>query len=75
MAGRSLQRSGLSALEGELPNRSFVRISRQSIANLDRARTIRPVLGLADGTDVLVTRSHVAEVKERIGIPQKGDRK
>jgi DNA-binding LytR/AlgR family response regulator len=32
----------LSALEGELPNRSFVRISRQSIANLDRARTIRP---------------------------------
>jgi hypothetical protein len=33
------------------------------------------VLGLADGTEVLVTRSHVAEVKERIGIPQKGDRK
>lgn len=71
----------LSALEGELPNRSFVRISRQSIANLDQARTIRPefgsrlVLGLADGTEVLVTRSHVAEVKERIGIPQKGDRK
>ncbi len=71
----------LSALEGELPKRSFVRISRQTVANLEQARTIRPefgsrlVLGLADGTEVLVTRSHVAEVKERIGIPQKGDRK
>lgn len=71
----------LSSLENELPERSFVRISQQLIANLDQARTIRPefgsrlVLGLADGTEVLVTRSHVAEVKERIGIPQRGDRK
>lgn len=71
----------LSALEDGLPERSFARISRQMVANLDQARTIRPefgsrlIVGLSDGTEVLVTRSHVAEVKERICIPQKGDRK
>ena len=71
----------LSALEDVLPERSFARISRQMVANLDQARTIRPefgsrlIVGLSDGTEVLVTRSHVAEVKERICIPQKGDRK
>ena len=71
----------LSALEDRLPQNLFVRISRQMVANLEQARTIRPefgsrlVLGMADGTEALVTRSHVAEVKERIGIPQKGDQK
>lgn len=71
----------LSALEDRLPKRLFVRISRQMVVNLDQAKTIRPefgsrlVLGLSDGSEGLVTRSHVADVKERIGIPQKGDRK
>lgn len=69
----------LSALEAELGQDVFVRASRQALVNLDQVLTIRPefgsrlVLGLAGGGEVLVTRSHVPTVKQRIGIGGKGD--
>ena len=69
----------LQALETVLEGTQFVRASRQAIVNLDRVSAIRPefgsrlVLTLEGGDELLVTRSHVREIKERIGmIPKDG---
>ena len=57
-----------------------MRTSRQALVNLDCVSAIRPefgsrlVLTLEGGDEALVTRSHVREIKERIGMTPKEGR-
>lgn len=64
----------LFELEDALEGTEFVRVSRQTLVNLDHVMGIRPEpngrLALkTDGGDiVIVSRSYVSDLKERIGI-------
>lgn len=64
-------RETLTVLEQRLPGRSFLRISRANIVNLDRVRELRPdesgghVMQLANGTRLSIKRG-IREVQKRL---------
>jgi two-component system LytT family response regulator len=59
--GRHLVRAALTALEGRLDPRTFVRVHRAAIVNLDEVQSVRDRDGmhltLTDGTQVAVSRA------------------
>jgi two-component system LytT family response regulator len=63
----------LSQLEQRLPARSFLRVHRSTIVNVERIREFQPwfqgdwVIVLADGTRVQTGKSYRARVRELIG--------
>lgn len=64
----------LYELAESLAHTEFIRISKQVIVNFDKVVRIRPefnhrlMLELEDGTQVLVTRSYVSEIKRRLSM-------
>jgi DNA-binding LytR/AlgR family response regulator len=72
--GRYLLRVTLSEIENRWEPFGFARVHRQYVANLSRARELRPLLGstaelvFADGQTVPVARRHVAELRRRLGV-------
>ncbi|MHB8659152.1 MAG: LytR/AlgR family response regulator transcription factor [Solirubrobacteraceae bacterium] len=70
--GRYLVRGALSDLERRWKQYGFVRVHRSYVANLRRAKEIRPELGgtativLADGSELPVARRQVAELRRRL---------
>lgn len=64
----------LFELEDALEGTEFVRVSRQTLVNLDHVTVIRPepngrlALKTDSGDIVIVSRSYVSNLKERIGI-------
>ncbi len=71
-SGRFLVRASLGEIEQRWEPFGFVRVHRSYLANLRRAREIRPELGggatvvFEDGSDVPVARRHVAELRRRL---------
>lgn len=67
-------RSRLYELEEKLANTSFVRISRSTIANLKKLRSIKRAKGsrleadLVNGEKLLVSRQYVNEIKMKLGV-------
>lgn len=63
----------LSQLEQRLPSRTFLRVHRSTIVNVERIREFQPwfqgdwVIVLADGTRVQTGKSYRARVRELIG--------
>ena len=63
----------LSQLEQRLPSRTFVRVHRSAIVNVERIREFQPwfqgdwIIVLADGTRVQTGKSYRARVRELIG--------
>ncbi|QRN95245.1 response regulator transcription factor [Archangium violaceum] len=70
-----LVRETLEGLEAQLPTRSFARVHRSTIVNLDRIRSIRPTPGgdhrlvLRDGHELTLSRTFRARLEERLGRP------
>jgi len=66
-------RATLSNLEQRLPARTFVRVHRSAIVNVERIREFQPwfqgdwIIVLADGTRVQTGKSYRARVRELIG--------
>lgn len=64
----------LYELEESLAHTEFIRISKQVIVNFDKVLRIRPefnhrlMLELEDGTQILVTRNYVSEIKRRLSM-------
>lgn len=64
----------LFELEDALEGTEFMRVSRQTLVNLDHVMGIRPepngrlALKTDSGDIVIVSRSYVSDLKERIGI-------
>lgn len=64
----------LFELEDALEGTEFVRVSRQTLVNLDHVMGIRPepngrlALKTDSGDIVIVSRSYVSDLKEKIGI-------
>jgi DNA-binding LytR/AlgR family response regulator len=62
-----------SQLEQRLPSRTFVRVHRSAIVNVERIREFQPwfqgdwIIVLADGTRVQTGKSYRARVRELIG--------
>jgi DNA-binding LytR/AlgR family response regulator len=71
-SGRFLVRASLSDMEQRWEPYGFVRVHRSYLANLRRAREIRPELGggatviFQEGSEVPVARRHLAELRRRL---------
>lgn len=67
-------KSRLYELEEKLSNTSFVRISKSTIANLKRLRSIKRAKGsrleaeLVNGERLLVSRQYVNDIKNKLGV-------
>jgi two-component system LytT family response regulator len=65
--GRHLVRIPLATLERRLDRRTFLRVHRAAIVNVDAVRELRqegvPTLVLADGTEIVVSRSRRSAVE------------
>jgi two-component system LytT family response regulator len=67
-------RETMAALEARLDRRTFLRIHRSYIVNLDRVREVTPWSGteyqlvMDDGSKLLTGRSFRAQVRERLGL-------
>jgi DNA-binding LytR/AlgR family response regulator len=72
--GRYLLRVTLSEIESRWEPFGFARVHRQYVANLIKARELRPLLGgtaelvFTDGETIPVARRHVAELRRRLGV-------
>jgi DNA-binding LytR/AlgR family response regulator len=72
--GRYLLRVTLAEIENRWMPFGFARVHRQYVANLIKARELRPLLGgtaelvFTDGQTVPVARRHVAELRRRLGV-------
>jgi two-component system LytT family response regulator len=70
---KHLLREKISELEHQLPHRSFVRIHRSTIVNLDRIKEMQPLfygeysVVLHDGTRLTLSRSFREKVFQRLG--------
>ena len=68
-----LHRETLSSLEKRLPQKSFVRISRSAIVNVDRVLELHPMfhgeyeVRLRDGTQLSLSRSYRAKLEHLLG--------
>ncbi|MBE6587432.1 MAG: LytTR family transcriptional regulator [Ruminococcaceae bacterium] len=67
-------KSRLYELEEKLSNTSFVRISKSTIANLKKLRSIKRAKGsrleaeLVSGEKLIVSRQYVNEIKNKLGV-------
>lgn len=67
-------KSKLYELSEKLANTSFVRISKSTIANLKKLRSIKRAKGsrlegeLINGEKLLVSRQYVNEIKKKLGV-------
>lgn len=64
----------LYKIEENLANTSFARISKTTIANLKKMRSIRPmensrlVATMLNGEKLIVSRQYVSEIKKKLGV-------
>ena len=64
----------LYKIEEALQNAKFARISKNTIANLSKMRSIKPeensrlLATLVSGEKILVSRQYVAEIKKKLGV-------
>jgi len=67
-----LVRETMSALEGRLDPRRFLRVHRSTIVNLDQVRELRPwfagdyLVILRDGTELRLSRGYRARIEEKL---------
>ena len=67
-------KSRLYELEEKLSNTSFVRISKSTIANLKKLRSIKRARGsrleadLVNGEKLIVSRQYVNDIKNKLGV-------
>jgi two-component system LytT family response regulator len=68
-----LIRETMTALEGRLDPRQFLRIHRSSIVNIDRVKELHPMFGgeytvvLKDGTELTLSRTYRSKLQGRLG--------
>ena len=64
----------LYKIEEALQNAKFARISKNTIANLSKMRSIKPeensrlLATLTNGEKILVSRQYVSEIKKKLGV-------
>lgn len=67
-------KSKLYELEEELPVRDFLRISKSTIINLNKIKSLSPALGgrfealLKNGEKLIISRQYVSDLKEVLGL-------